>query len=37
MLPSESFMLNLYSQLGHITGEFRALQLIVLSMFGVIN
>ena len=35
MLASESFMLNVYSQLGHTPGEFRALQLIVLAMFGV--
>ena len=31
MLPSNSFMSNLYSQLGYSTGEFQALRLIVLG------
>ena len=34
MLPLDSFMSNLYSQLQYSTGEFQALQLIVLVVSG---
>ena len=37
MLPLDSFMSNLYSQLGFFTGEFQALQLVVLAVFGIVN
>ena len=30
-------MLDLYSQLGYSAGEFHALQLIVLAVFGVVD
>ena len=37
ILPSDSFMLCLHSQLGYSTGEFQALQLIVLVAFGAVD
>ena len=37
MLPSVSFMSNLYSQLGYFTEEFQAMQLIVLMVFGTLG
>ena len=37
MLPSDFFMSCLHYLLGHSTGEFDALQLIVLEAFGVVD
>ena len=37
MLPLDSFMLCLHSLLGYSTGEFQALQLIVLAAFGAVD
>ena len=37
MLPSDSFMACLYSLLGYSKGEFKALQLIVLAVFGAVD
>ena len=37
MLPLDSFMSCLHSLLGYSTGEFQALQLIVLAAFGVVE
>ena len=37
MLPSDSFMTCLDSLLEYSTGEFQALQVIVLAMFGAVN
>ena len=37
MLPPDSFMSNLYSQLRYFIGEFHALQLIVLAVFGAMD
>ena len=36
MLPLDSFMSFLHSLLGYSTGEFQALQLIVLAAFGAV-
>ena len=35
--PSDSFVSHLNSQLGYSAGEFQALQLIVLSVFGAVD
>ena len=35
IIPSDPFMSHLDTQLGYSTGEFQALQLIVLAAFGV--
>ena len=37
MFPLDSFMSCLYSLLGYSTGEFQALQLIVLAAFGAVD
>ena len=37
MLPSDSFLSCLDFLLGYSTGEFQALQLIVLSLFGAME
>ena len=37
MFPLDSFMFCLHSLLGYGTGEFQALQLIVLAAFGAVN
>ena len=37
MVPSDPFMSHLATQLGYSAGEFLALQLIVLAMFGVVD
>ena len=37
MVPSDPFMSHLATQLGYSTGEFQALQLIVLAVFGVVD
>ena len=37
MFPLESFMSCLHSILGYSTGEFQALQLIVLAAFGAVD
>ena len=37
MVPSDPFMSHRATQLGYSAGEFQALQLIVLVMFGVVN
>ena len=37
MLTLESFMSCLHSLLGYSTGEFQALQLIVLAVFGAVD
>ena len=37
MLPSDSFTACLHSLLGYSTGEFQALQLIVLAAFGAVD
>ena len=37
MLSSDSFMSNLYSKLGYPTGEFQALQLVVIALFGAVD
>ena len=37
MVPSAPFMPHLTTQLGYSAGEFQALQLIVLMMFGVVD
>ena len=37
MLPSDPFMSNLYSLLGHSTGMFQTFQLIVLVVFGDVD
>ena len=37
IFPLDSFMSCLYSLLGYSTGEFQALQLIVLAAFGVVD
>ena len=37
MVQSDPFMTHLGTQLGYYTGEFQALQLIVLAAFGVVN
>ena len=37
MLPLDSFMPCLDYPLGYFTGEFQALQLIVLAMFGAMD
>ena len=37
MLPLDSFMSCLHSLLGYSTGEFQALQLIVLAVFGAVD
>ena len=37
MVPSDSFISHLATQLGYSTGEFQALQLIVLAAFGVVD
>ena len=37
MLPLDSFISCLHSQLGYSTGEFQALQLIVLAAFGAVD
>ena len=37
MFPLDSFMSYLHSQLGYSTGEFQALQLIVLVAFGAVD
>ena len=36
-IPSDSFMSHLYTELEYSTGEFQALQLIVLVVFGVVD
>ena len=36
MVPSEPFMSHLATQFGYNAGEFQALQLIVLAMFGAL-
>ena len=36
-LPLDSFMSWLHSLLGHSTGEFQALQLVVLAAFGAVD
>ena len=37
MFPMDSFMSRLHSLLGYSTGEFHALQLIVLAAFGAVD
>ena len=37
LLPSDSFMSDLYCQLGYSTREFQALQLITLAVFGAVD
>ena len=37
MVPSDSFMSHLVTQLGYSAREFQALQLIVLAAFGVVD
>ena len=37
VVPSDPFMSHLATQLGYSAGEFRALQLIVLATFGVVD
>ena len=37
ILPWDSFMSNLYSQLEYSTVEFQALHLIVIAVFGVVD
>ena len=37
MVPSDPFMSHLATQLGYTAGEFQALQLIVLTTFGVVD
>ena len=37
MFPLDSFMSCLHSLLGYSTGEFQALQLIVLAAFGAVD
>ena len=37
MVPSNPFMSHLDTQLGYFTGEFQALQLIILVVFGVVD
>ena len=37
MIPLDSFMSCLHSLLGYSTGEFQALQLIVLAAFGAVD
>ena len=37
MFPLDSFMSCLHSLLGHSTGHFQALQLIVLAAFGAVD
>ena len=37
MVPSDSFMSHLATQLGYSAGEFQVLQLIVLATFGVVD
>ena len=37
MVPSDSLMSHLATQLGYSAGEFQALQLIVLAAFGVVD
>ena len=37
MVPSDPFMSHLATQLGYSAGEFQALQLIVLVVFGVVD
>ena len=37
MVPSDPFMSHLASQFGYSAGEFQALQLIVLVVFGVVD
>ena len=37
MVPSDPFMSHLATQLGYSAGEFQALQLILLAMFGVVD
>ena len=37
MLPADSFMSKLYSQMEYSAEEFQALQLIVLVVFGVMD
>ena len=37
MVPSGPYMSHLTTQLGYSTGEFQALQLIVLAAFGVVD
>ena len=37
MVSSDPFMLHLATQLGYSTGEFQALQLIVLAAFGLVD
>ena len=37
MVPSDSFMSHLATQLGYSAGEFQALQLVVLVAFGVVD
>ena len=36
-LPPDSFLSDLYSQVEYSTGEFKALQLIVFVVFGVVD
>ena len=37
MVPSDTFMAHLATQLGYFTGDFQAFQLIVLATFGVVD
>ena len=37
MVPSDPFMSHLATQLGYFSGEFQAVQLIVLAAFGVVH
>ena len=37
MVPYDPFMSHLSTQLAHPTGEFQALQLIVLAAFGAVD
>ena len=37
MVPSDPFMSHLDTQLGYSTGEFQALQLIVLAAFDAVD
>ena len=37
MLLSDSPVSNLYFQLGYFTDEYQALQLVVFSLFGVVE
>ena len=37
MLPSDTFMSNLYSLLGYSTGELEALQIIAVAVLGAMD